>query len=86
MDADCDQLQKAFEKSLDLLGDRSKKSLLSYFFREFDISFNNGDCPRVHDIEIALESVLGTGADIVLAEMQKNLERLGGARSRKQKP
>jgi len=81
---DCDQqLRKALEKSLDLLGDQSKKSLLSYFSRELDISFRNGDCPEVRDIENALESVLGTGACIVLVEMQKNLERLGSAKSRK---
>ncbi|MGI0025790.1 MAG: hypothetical protein ACREA4_11700 [Nitrososphaera sp.] len=80
---DCDHLRKALEKSLDLLGEPSKKSLLSHLSRDFDISFEVEDCSRIRDVENALESVLGAGAHIISAEMHKNLERLGSAQSRK---
>lgn len=70
------QLRKAFEKSLDLLGEQSKKSLLFYLEKEFNISFEQ-ESPRIEDIESALRSILGRGATIITNEFRKNLKSSG---------
>ena len=66
------QVKKAFERSLDLLDEKSKRSLLFYLEKEFQISFERGS-PRIEEIETALTSILGRGAYIITEEFRKNL-------------
>lgn len=67
------QLKRAFEKSLDLIGEPSKKSLLLYLEREHNITFAESNSPKLEEIEYALRSVLGQGATIMTNELRKNL-------------
>ena len=69
------QLKKAFDKSLDLLDEPSKRTLLFYLDREFGISFSGSESPRIEEIETALQSILGRGAYIITEEFHKHLER-----------
>ena len=69
------QLKKAVEKSLDLLGEPSKKSLLLYLEKEFRISFTEQNSPRLEEIESALKFILGQGATLITDELRKNLAR-----------
>ena len=69
------QLKKAFDRSLELLDEPSKKTLLFYLDREYGISFGEQESPRIEDIEAALRSILGRGAYIITEEFHKNLQR-----------
>ena len=69
------QLKKAFDKSLDLLDEPSKRTLMFYLEREFGISFSDQESPRIEDLEAALRSILGRGAYIITDEFHKNLGR-----------
>ena len=75
------QLKKAFDKSLDLLGEPSKRSLLLFLEREYKISFNESRAPRIDEIETALKSVLGQGANLITNELRRNLGRPPGKRA-----
>ena len=66
-------LKKAFDKSLDLLGERSKKCLLVYFEKELGITFRAHDPPSLAELESALKSILGQGAYIITNEIHRNL-------------
>jgi hypothetical protein len=66
--------RKALEKSLESLGESSKKSLLLYLEKDFHISLTQGTAPRMEDLEAALKSILGRGAYIITDEIHKNLE------------
>lgn len=68
-------LKNAFEKSLDLLGEPSKKSLLLYLEREFNISFSDQNSPKIEEIESALRQVFGQGSTIITDQFRRNLER-----------
>lgn len=68
-------LKKAFEKSLDVLGERSKKSLLVYLERDLGITFREKDSPSVEELESAMRSIFGQGAYIITNEFHKNLVR-----------
>ncbi len=79
------QLKKAFDKSLELLDEPSKRTLLFYLNREYGISFAEHESPRIEEIEAALQSILGRGAYIITEEFHKNLERQN-ARSSTRRP
>ena len=66
--------RRALEKSLESLGESSKKSLLLYLEKDFRISLTQGTVPRMEDLEAALKSILGRGAYIITDEIHKNLE------------
>jgi hypothetical protein len=68
-------LKKAFEKSLDVLGERSKKSLLVYLEKDLGITFREQDSPSMEELESALRSIFGQGAYIITNEFHKNLGR-----------
>jgi hypothetical protein len=65
--------RKALEKSLEPLGEASKKSLLLYLEKDFRISFAHDAKPRMEDLEAALKSILGRGAYIITDEIHKSL-------------
>jgi hypothetical protein len=65
--------KKALEKSLEFLGEPSKKSLLLYLEKDFNISFAQNATPRIEDLEAALKSILGRSAYIITDEIYKNL-------------
>lgn len=67
-------LKKAFEKSLDVLGERSKKSLLVYLEKD-GIKFSEQDSPSIEELESALRLIFGQGAYIITNEFHKNLVR-----------
>lgn len=67
------RVKKAFDKSLDLLGERSKKSLLVYLEKELGITFRDQDPPSPEELESALRSILGQGAYIITNEFHRNL-------------
>ena len=66
--------RRALEKSLESLGESSKKSLLLYLEKDFHISLAPGTMPRMDELEAALKSILGRGAYIITDEIHKNLE------------
>ena len=68
-------LKKAFEKSLDVLGERSRKSLLVYIEKDLGITFREQDSPSIEELESALRSILGQGSYIITNEFHKNLVR-----------
>lgn len=67
-------LKRALDKSLEVLGEPSKKSLMVFLEREFSISFGHNTTPTIEELELALKSVLGTGAYIITEEFRKNLD------------
>jgi hypothetical protein len=69
------QLRRALEKSLDVVGEGAKTSLMNFLEKEYGISFAENSLPRLEDIESALRSVLGQGAGIITGELRKNLGR-----------
>ncbi|HJS82719.1 MAG TPA: hypothetical protein VJ742_07765 [Nitrososphaera sp.] len=71
------RLKEAFDKSLDLLGERSKRSLLAYLEKELGITFREQDPPSMEELESALRSILGQGAHIITNEFHKNLANPG---------
>jgi hypothetical protein len=79
---DCTRKRRAFEQSLALLGEPSKKTLLSCLSNEFGISLTH-DCPSVKKIEKALITILGNGALIIMAEFHRQLEQLNFKPSRR---
>ena len=74
--------RKALEKSLDLLGEPSKKSLLLYLERDFGISLSHHSAADAQPVEAALKSIFGQGAYIITDEINKNL-KTQSARARK---
>lgn len=66
--------KRALEKSLDLLGEPSKRSLLVYLEQDYDISFKKNECPRLKDLESALNSILGRGSYLITEELRRNIE------------
>ena len=75
------QLKKAFDKSLDLLGNQSKRTLLLFLEKEYKISFTVSRAPKVEEIESALKSILGQGANLITDELRRNLGRPPGTRA-----
>lgn len=62
--------ENAFERSLDILGEPSKKALLFYLTHTFKVPVK--DC-SVEEIEGALKKILGEGASIVVASITDEL-------------
>jgi hypothetical protein len=65
---------RALDRSLDILGEPSKKALLFHLTHTFKIPVNRKDCP-LEDIEGALKKILGEGASIVVASINSELEQ-----------
>jgi len=63
-------MTNALERSLDILGDPSKKALLFYLTHTFKVPVK--DC-SVEEIEGALKKILGEGASIVVASITDEL-------------
>ena len=66
-------IRKALEKSLEPLGEPSKKSLLLYLEKEYHLALAD-EPASLEVIESALKSILGRGAFIVTDELHKILE------------
>ena len=63
----------AVDRSLDMLGEESKKALLFHLTHTFKIPLNGGKC-SIDDIEGALRQILGEGASLVVASINNELK------------
>jgi hypothetical protein len=67
-------IAKALERSLDLLGEPSKKALLFHLTHTFKIPIDRKSC-SLEEIEDALRQILGEGASLVVASINNELEQ-----------
>jgi hypothetical protein len=65
---------KALDRSLDMLGEPSKKALLFHLTHTFKIPIDRKSC-SLEEIERALKQVLGEGAMLVIASINSELEQ-----------
>lgn len=65
-------MAKALDRSLDMLGEPSKKALLFHLTHTYKVPI--GDC-SLDEIEEALKKILGDGASIVVASINSELEQ-----------
>jgi hypothetical protein len=65
---------KALDRSLDMLGEPSKKALLFHLTHTFKIPVDRKSC-SLEEIEGALKQVLGEGATLVVASINSELEQ-----------
>ncbi|MGH9922191.1 MAG: hypothetical protein ACRD38_05525 [Nitrososphaerales archaeon] len=66
----------SLEKALDILGESSKNTLIYYLTRQYGITtFSN-----VTEIQLALKSILGTGAYVIIEGMESEMQRLAEQR------
>ena len=65
-------MAKALEKSLDMLGESSKKALLFHLKHTFNIPLDTKNC-SLEEIEGALRQILGEGASIVVSSINNHL-------------
>lgn len=63
---------KAVDRSLDMLGEDSKKALMFHLTHTFKIPLN-GKC-SIDEIESALRQILGEGASLVVASINNELK------------
>jgi hypothetical protein len=71
---ECAAIRQAFEQSLDILGERGKKILLSDLSGTLHISIKDDHCPTVEEIERALEGLFGEGASLIMTRMQSIID------------
>ncbi|MEW6604362.1 MAG: hypothetical protein AB1351_06690 [Thermoproteota archaeon] len=67
------EMARAIDRSLDMLGEDSKKALLYHLTHTFKIPLE-GNC-SLEQIENALKQILGEGAAIVVASINNELKR-----------
>jgi hypothetical protein len=67
-------MAKALEKSLNMLGEPSKKTLLFHLTHTFKIPIERKNC-SIEEIEGALKQILGEGASLVVALINKELRQ-----------
>lgn len=67
-------MAKALDKSLDMLGEPSKKALLFHLIHTFKIPVERKDC-SLEEIEGALHQILGEGAALVVASINNELKQ-----------
>ncbi|HUG96691.1 MAG TPA: hypothetical protein VMJ94_04060 [Nitrososphaera sp.] len=65
-------MAKAFDRSLDMLGKPSKKALLFHLTHTYNVPIR--DC-SLDEIEGALKKILGEGASLVVASINSELEQ-----------
>lgn len=67
-------MARALEKSLDMLGEPSKKALLFHLTHTFKVAIEQKNC-SIEEIEGALKQILGEGASLVVASINNELEQ-----------
>lgn len=67
-------MARALEKSLDMLGEPSKKALLFHLTHTFKVPIEQKNC-SIEEIEGALKQILGEGASLVVASINNELEQ-----------
>ena len=67
-------MARALERSLDILGEPSKKALLFHLTHTFKVPVNRKGC-SIKEIEGALKQILGEGASIVVASINNELKQ-----------
>lgn len=67
-------MARALERSLDMLGEPSKKALLLHLTNTFKIPIDRKSC-SLEEIEGALKQILGEGASLVIASINNELEQ-----------
>jgi hypothetical protein len=65
-------MAKALERSLDMLGEPSKKALLFHLTHTLKVPIDKKDC-SIEEIEGALKQILGEGASLVVASLNSEL-------------
>lgn len=65
---------KALDRSLDILGEPSKKALLFHLTHTYKIPLEAKDCCPLDKIEGALRQILGEGASLVVASINNELQ------------
>jgi sialic acid synthase SpsE len=65
-------MAKALDRSLDMLGDQSKKALLFHLTHNYKVPIE--DC-SLNDIEGALKEIFGEGASLVVASINSELRQ-----------
>lgn len=68
-------IAKALERSLGMLGEPSKKALLFHLTHTYKIPVDKKDCCPLEEIKDALRQILGEGASLVVASINKELEK-----------
>lgn len=66
------EVAKALERSLDILGEPSKKALLFHLTHTLKVPIEQKNC-SVQEIENALKQILGEGASLVVASLNSEL-------------
>jgi len=66
-------MAKAIDRSLDMLGEPSKKAMLFHLAHTFKIPLE-GKC-SIREIESALKEILGEGASLVIASINNELRQ-----------
>jgi hypothetical protein len=66
-------MAKALDRSLDMLGTQSKKALLFHLTHTYKVPINS-DC-SIDEIEGALKKILGDGASLVVASINNELKQ-----------
>lgn len=69
----CAEMRKALEESLEFLGEHSKKVVLFHMTTRHGISLDDNGCSSIQEIDSALRVLLGEGASVVMASLNKKL-------------
>ena len=67
-------MARALERSLDMLGEPSKKALLFHLTHTFKIPIERKNC-SIEEIESALKQILGEGSSLVVASINNELKQ-----------
>jgi hypothetical protein len=70
-------MAKALERSLDMLGEPSKRAPLFHLMHTFKIPIDWKEC-SLEEIEEALKKILGEGASLVVASINNELKQETG--------
>jgi hypothetical protein len=76
--ADGSTTKMALERSLDILGGPTKKTVLHYLSEKYGISMqiDGKSSLTIEEIKVALESMMGQAAMYILSQMQEELKKL----------
>lgn len=70
----CAEIRQALEESLDFLGEESKRVVLYHITTRHGISLADENCSSLQEIDDALHSVFGKGADVLMWHVNKKLD------------
>jgi hypothetical protein len=70
----CAEIRKALEESLDFLGEESKKVVLYHMTTRHGISLEDENCSSLREIDDALHSIFGKGADVLMWHVNSKLD------------